>query len=96
MNGIFIASGPGINRGGIIEDARIIDIAPTILHTLNSPVPMSIDGNVLESIYLNSYLRSHPIRYKDDYPKPSETDPDWKSGEDEKVVERLRGLGYLE
>ncbi|GAG56601.1 unnamed protein product, partial [marine sediment metagenome] len=46
MNGIFLAYGPDIREGEL--EAEIIDIAPTILHMFEIPVPSDIDGSVLD------------------------------------------------
>ena len=47
LHGIFIGSGAAFAQGAAIVNARIIDLAPTILHILNVPVPEDMDGRVL-------------------------------------------------
>ncbi len=47
MNGIFVASGAGVKNAGEFHDARLIDLAPTILHLMDLPVPRDMDGRVL-------------------------------------------------
>src|SRR5690606_30685900 len=42
--GIFLAQGPGVAEGIEIEGAQIIDLAPTILHLLDVPIPEDMDG----------------------------------------------------
>jgi predicted AlkP superfamily phosphohydrolase/phosphomutase len=49
--GILIVYGPGIKKGEIIEKAKIIDVAPTILHILGIPIPSDMDGRVLKEIF---------------------------------------------
>jgi predicted AlkP superfamily phosphohydrolase/phosphomutase len=49
--GVFIAYGADIKRGREIEDAKIYDIAPTILHMFGLPVPDDMDGRVLKEIF---------------------------------------------
>ncbi len=49
MNGIFIAYGKEIKKGGI--NPSLIDIAPTILHMLNVPIPKEMDGKALTNIF---------------------------------------------
>lgn len=51
INGIFLAFGQGIKKGTEIKDAEIYDIAPTILHVLNLPIPKDVDGRVLMKIF---------------------------------------------
>jgi predicted AlkP superfamily phosphohydrolase/phosphomutase len=50
VNGIFLAYGPEIKKGRI-KGANILDIAPTILHLLNVPIPENIDGRILKEIF---------------------------------------------
>jgi predicted AlkP superfamily phosphohydrolase/phosphomutase len=65
MNGIFIAKGPDISQNLRIEGARIIDIAPTILHMLNVPIPEDMDGRVLKEIFKEkSSLANIEVEYK--------------------------------
>ena len=40
MNGIMIGRGPELRRGARIEGARIIDYAPTILHSFGVEDPV--------------------------------------------------------
>ena len=50
-NGILIASGPDIKPGDKTEAARLIDIAPTVLHMMGLPVPQDMDGRVLKELF---------------------------------------------
>ena len=54
--GVLMVVGPGIRKGYKIRGARIIDLAPTILHTMGIPVPSDMDGRVLEEIFEGSKL----------------------------------------
>ena len=47
--GIFIAYGKDIKTGNV--NARIYDIAPTILHIFGLPIPRDMDGRVLREIF---------------------------------------------
>jgi len=51
LEGIFIAFGPEFEQRKKIEKVRIIDIAPTILHMFNAPIPKDVDGRVLTEIF---------------------------------------------
>ncbi|HYL99961.1 MAG TPA: alkaline phosphatase family protein, partial [Blastocatellia bacterium] len=96
MHGIMIGRGPEIRKGVEIDGARIIDYAPTILHTFGVEVPSDLDGRVIEEMFTEGYMSRNPVRI---------TDPavvDGKSGErvmtdeeSEEIRERLRGWGYL-
>jgi hypothetical protein len=50
---------------GIIEGARITDVAPTILHLLGLPVPEGFDGKVLTEALEPEVLKANPIRHED-------------------------------
>jgi len=43
-NGIFIASGPGIEKRGHTPQMSIIDVAPTMLSLLGAPAPQDMQG----------------------------------------------------
>ena len=49
-----------------INSARIIDLAPTILHIMNVPIPNDMDGRVLNEIFEEySELAKRKIKYQD-------------------------------
>jgi len=50
--GLFMAYGPDIKPGPEIGNVSILDIAPTILHLMNIPVPDDMDGRVLTEIFI--------------------------------------------
>jgi predicted AlkP superfamily phosphohydrolase/phosphomutase len=93
-DGVFIAHGPSIRVGSQLNQARIIDLAPTILHLLGVPVPEDMDGVVLEDVLTTAFHRAHPQKYQ----KPLQYDglgAQQKAEEQSEVEERLRALGYL-
>jgi predicted AlkP superfamily phosphohydrolase/phosphomutase len=96
MHGIFIGCGPEVRKGAHVDGARIIDYAPTILHSFGAEVPADMDGRVLEEIFSEDYMRANPVRisgesaYADAATASSMTDE-----ESEEIRQRLRGLGYL-
>jgi predicted AlkP superfamily phosphohydrolase/phosphomutase len=51
MDGIVLCYGEGIRRGSKINNATIYDVAPTILHMFNVPIPKDMDGRVLKGIF---------------------------------------------
>jgi len=85
MNGIFIAYGPDIkNTGEEIRKARIIDLAPTILHMFGLEIPEDMDGKVLTHIFKQaSQVAKRPIRYH-------------KIMEKERIKERIGRLRKLQ
>ena len=70
LHGIFLAHGPDIKQGANIEGARIIDLAPTILHMYGVPIPRDIDGRVLTEIFReDSEMAQREIVYEEDKTK---------------------------
>ena len=94
--GVFIASGAGFKRDELVYGARLLDVAPTILHWFGLPVGADMEGRVLEEIF--------------DGPKrPVETVPTWETGEDSQrkrkslgpgadkaLLEQFVALGYID
>jgi predicted AlkP superfamily phosphohydrolase/phosphomutase len=89
--GIFIAYGPAISQGAQLEQANILDLAPTILHLLEQPVPRRMDGRVLTEIF----SAGSEITYLDDDAEPISESQPLSDEETAQVEERLRSLGYL-
>jgi predicted AlkP superfamily phosphohydrolase/phosphomutase len=96
MHGIMLGRGSELRRGSQVEGARIIDYAPTILHSFGVEVPSDMDGRVLEEIFTAEYMASNPVRISDasSY-EASENGGAMTDEESEEIRERLRGWGYL-
>ena len=94
--GVFIASGPGFKRDELVYGARLLDVAPTILHWFGLPVGADMEGRVLEEAF--------------DAPRrPVETVPTWETpegsrrsrktlgaGADKALLEQFVALGYID
>jgi predicted AlkP superfamily phosphohydrolase/phosphomutase len=50
MDGVLIASGPGIQAGTRITSATIFDLLPTWLCLLGQPLPEGLEGQVIEEV----------------------------------------------
>ncbi|MFW6007431.1 MAG: alkaline phosphatase family protein, partial [Halanaerobiales bacterium] len=95
MNGIFLASGPGIEADKEIEEQHIMDLAPTILYRLGLPVLEHMDGKVIENIFSAEYLEENSIDTATKQELNLEKNSS-KSGEgEEEMTKRLKGLGYV-
>ncbi|HWP43044.1 MAG TPA: alkaline phosphatase family protein [Blastocatellia bacterium] len=96
MHGVIMGRGPELRRGVVVEGARIIDYAPTILHTFGVEVPSDMDGRVLESIFTEEYMKSNPVRFSDPSEiREQEAAAAMTDEESDEIRERLRGWGYL-
>jgi predicted AlkP superfamily phosphohydrolase/phosphomutase len=90
--GIFLAMGPGIEKGRVLEGARLIDVTPTILHAMELPVPSEMDGQVLTEIFAEKGRQVESVDLELSR-KSAET---FLSDEEEvQVKEKLKGWGYL-
>ncbi len=49
--GIFIARGEGFQRDALVHGARLLDIAPTVLHWFGLPVGADMEGRVLQEAF---------------------------------------------
>ena len=94
--GVFIASGPGFKRDELVYGARLLDVAPTILHWFGLPVGADMEGRVLADIF-------------DGPRRPVETVPTWETlgstrkarkslgaGADKALLEQFVALGYID
>jgi predicted AlkP superfamily phosphohydrolase/phosphomutase len=94
--GMLIMNGPGIRSGHPLEGAVIHDIAPTVLHIMGQPVPLDMDGQVLEGAFSDGYMEAFPLERIDPAVPFSEREATDYTAEGEKeILERLRGLGYM-
>jgi len=97
MEGMFAAWGPGIKAGGRLQDAGLEDVLPTILFSLQQPIPNDLDGRVLAEIFEPELLSQYA-------PEPAEavaagqaaSNVDLSQEDSERVIEWLRGLGYID
>jgi predicted AlkP superfamily phosphohydrolase/phosphomutase len=98
--GILITAGRHLAKGVEKPAVRLVDIAPTVLTLLGMPVADDMDGRVVEELLTPEWRRARP---KDTV--PTYDTPEWiaarartplPSGVDADLMERLRGLGYIE
>jgi len=97
MNGILMARGAPLKRGAWIEEAQLIDLFPSLLYLMGMTIPDGVDGKVLHPMFTEEFLQHHPIRFSevaDAAGKPAVERLERQ--EEEAVIERLRGLGYLD
>jgi predicted AlkP superfamily phosphohydrolase/phosphomutase len=94
-NGIFLAEGPEVIAGKTFSGARIIDVAPTILHLLGVPTPADMDGRALIEVLEGE--AASPMEIGAAAGAVAEVDEETYTEEDKIVInERLRALGYID
>ena len=96
MNGVFLAYGPHVRRGGQVAGARMVDVAPTLLHDLGLPVPTNMDGRVLLDVLDAGYMAGHPIRSEEPLADSEGRRQDYSEDEQAEIAGRLAALGYME
>jgi len=97
LHGILVASGPALKRGAEIENAQLIDLAPTLLHLFGVAVPEDMDGRVLADAFRPEFLATHPVKAgAASGISESDRSTGYTEEESAKVEERLQALGYLE
>jgi len=94
-DGILIASGPSFETG-TIEDASVLDIAPTLLYLQDSPIPTSVDGSVLTGPLSDSLINERDIKTTNKYDQSKSDKRRWDDEEEEELEKRLSDMGYLD
>jgi predicted AlkP superfamily phosphohydrolase/phosphomutase len=97
INGILIMQGPDVLKSVEIDGSSIMDVTPTVLQLMGIPIPADMDGRVLTKALDSRFLATHPEEYTEDLDSEGDLfDQEDLSEEDrQKVVQRLRSLGYL-
>jgi predicted AlkP superfamily phosphohydrolase/phosphomutase len=96
--GIFAAWGPDIKQGAQLDGARIRDLAPTVLHLFDCPIPADYDGRVLTDIYdSDSALAKRPVRQQAQDASGGDQggEAEFSAEEQKEIEDRLRALGYI-
>jgi predicted AlkP superfamily phosphohydrolase/phosphomutase len=100
--GIFLAIGPHFTAASEIQEAGILDLAPTILYLLGLAIPPEMDGKVLTQLFPDAYRTTHPICYGNGLNGTGldvgvvEPQRAYSAAEEEAIRARLQGLGYIE
>jgi predicted AlkP superfamily phosphohydrolase/phosphomutase len=95
MNGILIAQGRNVQVGVALDDASIMDLAPTILYAMGIPVPSDMDGKVLLDIFEPAFVKQSEIRYATPVAERQSPKSGLTEEEEKEMVAKLRGMGYL-
>jgi hypothetical protein len=93
--GVIAACGPGFKTDELVFGARLLDIAPTVLHYFGLPVGEDMEGRVLEDVFTER--------------RPVETQPTWENPDaprqaraesgaaaDKALLEQFVALGYID
>jgi predicted AlkP superfamily phosphohydrolase/phosphomutase len=94
--GVLIAAGPGIRAGVEIAGARLLDVTPTTLYSLGVPLNDDMDGRPLLDLFTDEFnaMRTLDTRARSGGDLADRVDPYTVEEEDE-IMDRLKGLGYI-
>jgi len=90
--GILILWGPEIKTGERLDNARIYDVAPTILALKGLPIPDDMDGRVLVEAMNDPESYSDLDSVEGDF---SQKDHTFTEEEEKALQDRLKSLGYM-
>jgi predicted AlkP superfamily phosphohydrolase/phosphomutase len=96
--GILIAKGEVFNRGGKINGARLIDLAPTVLYLLGQKLPHDMDGRVLTEAFDPGFVQRHAAEYEASPPAAEGGGQKnvYSAEEAAHIEARLKALGYID
>jgi hypothetical protein len=66
-DGVLLAVGDGIRAGAVLQDASVLDVAPTILYLMGLPVARDMEGRVLTEIIEEEFTRAHHLSFVPSY-----------------------------
>ena len=98
MLGIGGFVGPQFRRGGILTNASVLDITPTVLAALGLPVADDMDGRVLTETFTEEFAGRSEFATVATYETETRVPRQSVAMDDmpEEVQERLRSLGYMQ
>jgi predicted AlkP superfamily phosphohydrolase/phosphomutase len=100
-DGIFIACGTGIVSGHCLDPLQIVDVAPTLLYSLETTIPTDLEGHVIEGCFEASFLAGHPRLFSPriagfSKQTTSATSAYGRDEDENEIIDRLKALGYIE
>ncbi|MDP6849557.1 MAG: alkaline phosphatase family protein [Planctomycetota bacterium] len=98
VNGVFLIEGAGVVKSGKCEvEHEIADMAPTILHLLGLPTEDTMDGKVMENCLKDDWKLANPISVREGFVSlTARSTGDSSSPDDDRLMETMRALGYME
>ena len=95
QHGILIAKGPMVRANALVKDARLMDIAPTILYSLGLPIPETMDGRVVSGLFQPDFLEMHHPASEAEMEAIPAVESNLSPQEEEQMKKLLERLGYL-
>ncbi len=95
LEGIGAIAGPNVQAGAQIQNASLIDLAPTILYALGLPIPPDMDGRVLTEAFTSEFVNQTALNYDTENAVRTDFGGTYSDDEEEQVIQRLADLGYV-
>lgn len=94
--GILLLRGRGISPGARLDNARIMDVAPTILRAMGLPGEEEMDGEALADFGAGRGKTGERLRGSTPPSSVSEQEPRISENEQREIERQLKDLGYLD
>lgn len=93
--GVLIAAGPDINPKAVTKGISIHDITPTVLYGMGLPVAQDMAGRAWVELFTPEFRSANPLKTVPTYGRINASGVSSAQDED-KMLEELRELGYIE
>jgi predicted AlkP superfamily phosphohydrolase/phosphomutase len=95
--GIFVLTGPDIRPLGRLDDLRVLDVPPTVLYGLGLPGARDFAGQARTDLFTSRFRQGHALKLIGTWGERSEEQAlEQGSAVDERLLEELRALGYID
>ena len=64
---MLLALGDGIRAGAVLQQASVLDVAPTILYLMGLPIARDMEGRVLTEMLEEDFTRAHHLSFLPSY-----------------------------
>ncbi len=95
LEGVLVAAASSVRAGRLIDGARLIDLAPTILNFMGLEVPAHMDGRLLSELFDDTDLPAAVQLATDTDPERERSDYAYSDADADAIQKRLEELGYL-
>jgi predicted AlkP superfamily phosphohydrolase/phosphomutase len=105
LDGVLMMSGGPVLQDFRFDDAKIVDVAPTVLYLMGLPIPSDMDGRVLTEALDEDFIAANPLRIEvaadddadlDEANHVADSRQAFNDEESEMIAKRLQALGYIQ
>ena len=68
-DGVLMLLGESLRSGTFLDDADVVDVAPTLLYGLGLPIASDLDGRVLTRSFGGTFLNRTPLTFVPSFPR---------------------------